>query len=76
MIHKELAASNDFSHGSLEALYRTIAEKAGVSSGQLIHPTRLSISGVSFGPGLFELMELFGKETVLRRIENAIKKIA
>jgi glutamyl-tRNA synthetase len=74
-IHKELTASNDFSHGSLEALYRTIAEKTGVSSGQLIHPTRLSISGVSFGPGLFELMELLGKETVLRRIENAIKKI-
>src|SRR5512133_1847226 len=74
-IHMELAASNDFSHGSLEALYRTIAEKTGVSSGQLIHPTRLSISGVSFGPGLFELMVLLGKETVQRRIENAIKKI-
>lgn len=74
-IHRELTAVNDFSHESLEALYRTIAEKTGVSSGQLIHPTRLSISGVSFGPGLFELMELFGKETVLRRIENAIKKI-
>ncbi len=75
-IHKELTASNDFSHGSLEALYRSIAEKTGASSGHLIHPTRLSISGVSFGPGLFELMELLGKETVLRRIENAIKKIA
>jgi glutamyl-tRNA synthetase len=74
-ILKELSGTADFAHTSLEALYRTISEKTGVSSGQLIHPTRLSISGVSFGPGLFELMELLGKETVLRRIENAIRKI-
>jgi glutamyl-tRNA synthetase len=57
-----------FDHQTLEAAYRTYAEQSALGSGKLIHPTRLAISGVSVGPGLFELMEILGKETVLRRM--------
>jgi glutamyl/glutaminyl-tRNA synthetase len=42
----------------------------------LIHPTRLAVSGVSFGPGLFEMLEVLGRETVLRRMQNARNWIA
>jgi glutamyl-tRNA synthetase len=48
-----------------------LAEGNGISTGKLIHPTRLSISGVSIGPGLYEMMELLGKESVIRRISKA-----
>jgi len=57
---------------ALEALFHDFAEAANVQPGQLIHPARLAVSGVSFGPGLFELMALLGKETVLQRLNNAI----
>jgi glutamyl-tRNA synthetase len=64
-----------FDHASLEKLFREYSEGLQISAGLLIHPTRLAISGVSFGPGLFELMESLGKETVLRRIKKAVEWI-
>jgi Glutamyl- and glutaminyl-tRNA synthetases len=74
-VKDKVSASGTFTQESLEQIYREIAGAAGLSSGALIHPTRLAISGVSFGPGLFELMEVLGRETVLRRIEKAIDKL-
>ena len=58
-----------FNRDALEELYRRLAEELGLSAGKLIHPTRLAVSGVSFGPGLFEMLELLGRETVLRRLQ-------
>jgi glutamyl-tRNA synthetase len=43
-----------------------------VGAGKLIHPLRLAISGTSKGPGLFEMMDLLGRETCKRRIERAM----
>jgi glutamyl-tRNA synthetase len=65
-----------FSHEALEGLYRRLAEDLGVSAGKLIHPTRLAVSGVSFGPGLFEMLEMLGKEAVVRRLKGARDHIA
>ncbi len=67
-----ISSLDDFTHANIEQVYKALAEQKEISSGSLIHPTRLAISGVSFGPGLFELMEVLGKDTVLRRIEKAV----
>lgn len=72
-------AANPFDAPSLEAAYKGLAEKLaapgpngpGLKYGDLIHPTRLAISGIPFGPGLFELMAALGRETVLRRMRFA-----
>lgn len=72
-VNENLAALKPFTQDTLESLYRTLADEMGISAGKLIHPTRLAISGVGFGPGLFEMMELLGKQTVVRRIEQAIQ---
>ncbi len=61
-----------FTHDTLEETYREYAEETELSGGKLIHPTRLAVSGVSFGPGLFELLEALGKETVIRRMKAAV----
>lgn len=72
----EIAESDMFTKESLDKLFHDFSEKNQKSIGELVHPTRLAISGVSFGPGLFELMEALGKETVLRRMHVAIDKFA
>jgi glutamyl-tRNA synthetase len=53
---------------STEAALRQSAEAAGVSAGRLIHPTRLALTGVTVGAPLFDVVELLGKETSLRRL--------
>jgi glutamyl-tRNA synthetase len=74
-LQKAIQAAAEFTREDLETVFRTTAESLGVSTGKLIHPVRLAVSGVSFGPGLFELLELVGKERVLRRISTAVTYI-
>ncbi len=57
-----------FSIENLEGLYRDLSEKLQIKTAELIHPTRLALSGIPFGPGLFELMAALGRETVLKRL--------
>jgi glutamyl-tRNA synthetase len=70
-----IAGLGDYTTAALEALYKETAEKLGKKGGDLIHPTRLAISGLPFGPGLYELMAALGKETVLRRMQAAAEAI-
>jgi glutamyl-tRNA synthetase len=62
----------EFTCGQIEATIRKTADRLGVGPGKLIHPLRLAITGRSEGPGLFELMEVVGRDACLRRIERAI----
>lgn len=65
-----------FSKDALDEYYHQFAAGQGIQIGDLVHPTRLAVSGVSFGPGLFEMMEVLGKETVVRRMKKAVEKIS
>ena len=64
----------EYSHAQIEATVRELAEEFQIKPSQLIHPTRLALSGKTVGPGLFEIIELLGKETVVRRLRNAAEK--
>lgn len=65
-----------FTAAAIEEVLRQVAEANNTSGGKLIHPIRLAVTGVSVGPGLFELLELLGKETVLRRLKKSMEIIA
>jgi glutamyl-tRNA synthetase len=72
---EKLSKDESFTKDTLDAFFHKYATETGTQIGELVHPTRLAISGVSFGPGLFEMMETLGKETVTRRIKVAIERI-
>ncbi len=57
-----------------EVLHRT-AESLQVGNGQLIHPLRLAVSGMGEGPGLFDILNIIGKEEIIRRINTAVERI-
>ena len=63
-----------FDEVSVEGATRTLSGELGISTGKLIHPTRLAISGVGHGPGLFELMEVLGKEACIRRMRTGLDR--
>ena len=60
---------------AIENVIRTNAERLEISAGKLIHPIRLACSGVTGGPGLFEMLEALGRETVVRRLDVAVEWI-
>ncbi|MGD0782492.1 MAG: glutamate--tRNA ligase [Candidatus Aminicenantales bacterium] len=62
-----------FAHDALEAVVRDLAQERGVKPAAIIHPARMAVSGKTRGAGLFEIMELLGRETVVRRLKDAIR---
>ncbi|MBI4974589.1 MAG: glutamate--tRNA ligase, partial [Candidatus Omnitrophica bacterium] len=50
---------------SVEDSYRKLAVELKLKPAELIHPTRVAISGKTVGAGLFDMMELLGREKVL-----------
>lgn len=56
----------------LELELRQRAEELNIKAAKLIHPLRLALSGRTNTPGIFELMEVLGKDECIQRISNAI----
>lgn len=70
-----LSRIEDFRAPVLEEAVREMAKKRGVKAAQIIHPLRVAVSGKKVGPGLFELLEVLGKERVIGRIQRARQQI-
>ena len=68
---QELDKLNSFDAESTETVCRSIAEEKEFKAADIIHPTRMAISGKTGGAGLFEIMEVLGKEKVLERMRKA-----
>lgn len=56
---------------SIEAAVRAAGSDSGAEGGAVIHPVRMAVTGRTFGPGLFELMEVLGKERCIARLRRA-----
>jgi len=68
----ELGNLSDFNKEEIEKVCRRVAEKHDIKPGAIIHPTRAAISGKVVGAGLFEMMELLGKEKVAARLGKVL----
>jgi glutamyl-tRNA synthetase len=66
-----LEALAEFRHDALESACRELAAEKELKPAAVIHPTRAAISGKTKGAGLFEMMEVLGKETVVKRMRRA-----
>ncbi len=75
ILRDEFAALADPSKEGFEHALASTAEKLGIGKGKLIHPLRLSVSGMSTGPGVFDIVMILGKEETLKRIDTALEKI-
>ncbi|MCK4754945.1 MAG: glutamate--tRNA ligase, partial [Calditrichia bacterium] len=59
---------------NMEKIVRELADTLGIKAGTLIHPLRLALTGRTTSPGIFDVMQILGRETVIRRIEKALKR--
>ncbi len=64
-----------FNQAGVEEAYRSLSEELEVSTGRLIHPTRLALTGKTVGPGVFQIMILLGREKTVERMKKAASYI-
>jgi len=68
------AAVEEFTAAALEPAIRALAESRGVKAGVLIHPTRVAVVGRAESPGIFEVLELLGRDRALARMARALQE--
>ena len=73
-LKKSLLVCEDFTAGPLETLVKEFLEQQGIKFGDIIHALRVAVTGKPSGFGMFESMELLGKQRCLTRIDMAIEQ--
>jgi glutamyl-tRNA synthetase len=66
-----LAGLGPFGHEAIEGAFREFVAERGLTAGQIIHPARLAVSGKTKGAGLFEILEVLGRERAVERLRRA-----
>jgi glutamyl-tRNA synthetase len=68
----ELERVEPFVAPEIEAALRRLAEKLELSPRKAFEPIRIAVTGSKVSPGLFESIELLGKDETLRRLNAAV----
>jgi glutamyl/glutaminyl-tRNA synthetase len=71
--HAKLKELETFSIQEIEECLRKVTTHQGIGFGKLAQPLRVAIVGKSASAGIFETLELLGKEKTLNRLEYAMK---
>ena len=67
----QLAAAGTWAPDALEATVRDFAAAKGVKLGAIAQPLRAALTGSLASPGIFEVMEVLGREEALARLADA-----
>jgi len=69
--HEKLAEVDPWVEATIEQSLRELCEELGEKPRQVFAPIRLAITGSKISPGLFESLELLGKDESLSRLSAA-----
>ena len=67
----ELERIEPFAAPEIEAALRGLAQRLELSPRKAFEPIRIAVTGSKISPGLFESIELLGKDETLRRLSAA-----
>ena len=67
------AHSDELTIENAEAITNAIAEQSGGNRGPVIHTLRIAVTGRTVGPGLFETLEVLGRDRVIERLKRALQ---
>ncbi len=63
-----------FSKQKWEEVFKKLVEEEGMKMGQLAQPVRVALTGRTASPGLFEVMDVLGRERTLFRLRKGIER--
>jgi len=74
-VHSAISLIDNFDKTHLEDSLRALTTRVGVGFSKLAQPMRVAITGKSISAGIFETMELLGKERTLNSLDYATKHL-
>ena len=74
-IAEKYAALSSFDLQSMHDVLAAMGEARGTGLGAMVHPVRVAVSGLTEGPGLFEMLVLIGRDKVCARLRRVAQKL-
>jgi glutamyl-tRNA synthetase len=72
MLTEKLETAKDLSQKTQEILFKEVLENTGIKFGKIAQPVRVALTGKTASPGIFEMIEILGRERVISRLKHAI----
>ncbi len=69
-----IAQITEFNATSAEQSFNDILQTSGLKKGSVMLPLRIMLVGGKFGPGVFDIAGIIGKDAVIRRIQKFCKR--
>src|SRR3989338_4987239 len=66
----------EFTHNAIETIFTAIMNEKDLKLGKIAQPVRVALTGGTVSPGIFEVIEILGKETSIARLKKAVEFIA
>ena len=70
-----LAQMEKFDAATAKSMLETVTAGLGIGTGKVLQAVRLSITGAGGGPDLMMIMEIIGKNEVMKRIDHALRTL-
>ncbi|HAD04126.1 MAG: glutamate--tRNA ligase [Desulfuromonadales bacterium GWC2_61_20] len=71
-----LTACNDFTHAGIESAFAGVMSATGLKLGKLAPAVRVTLTGSTASPSVYEVLETLGQERSLERLRNGLKLFA
>jgi len=71
-ITEKLAQLEEFTQDKIEKIFMDMVNKKGLKLAQVAQPVRVAITGSTVSPGIYEVLEIVGKEKALKRLRKVI----
>jgi glutamyl-tRNA synthetase len=71
----QLNQIDEWTHTALEFSFSELAREKGIKKGDLMLPLRIMLVGGKYGPGVFNIIELIGREETKSRIKNTLVQL-
>lgn len=72
-LHAALNIEDNWRKDALESIFDNLMTQHELGLGKLIKPVRFALTGLGYGPGIFDMMFLLGKDRCLNRLSEAAK---
>ena len=70
-LHEALNIEENWRKDALESIFDNLMTQHELGLGKLIKPVRFALTGLGYGPGIFDMMILLGKDRCLNRLSEA-----
>jgi glutamyl-tRNA synthetase len=74
-IRSGIASMEVLATPALEKLFHATAESRGLGIGKVAQPVRVALTGGTASPGIYDVVQILGKEETLERLDAAVRAI-